>query len=290
MLALGEREVRYHNLPPMTQSIIATLIIVFTFLVTYQGEKDRWFKEEYLFWTDGILMRKEYIRLLSSGFLHSGWWHFGFNMFALFSFSYSLEYVFGMTNFALIYFASLIGGSLLALYFHRNHGDYKALGASGAVSGVVMASIVLFPEGEIGFILIPFGIKSWIFGTLYILISIFGIKTQAGNIGHDAHLGGAIIGTLMVCALRPELAIANWWIVLLILLPCAVFLCLVVKNPAVLFIDGYWGEEVHTIKTYKIPRKKKATLDELLDKISREGIDGLSAREKALLEEYQRDL
>jgi len=244
----------------MSQSIIATLIIIATFLATYQGEKDRSFKEDYLFWTDGILIRKEWVRLLSSGFLHSGWWHFGF--------SYSLEYVFGMANFALIYFASLIGGSLLALYFHRNHGDYRALGASGAVSGVVMASIVLFPEGEIGFILIPIGIKSWIFGAAYILISIFGIKTQAGNIGHDAHLGGAIVGTLMVCALRPELAVENWWIVLLILVPCAIFLYLVVKNPAILFIDGYWGEEVHTLKTYKMPKKKKASLDELLDKIS----------------------
>lgn len=274
----------------MTQSIIAIIIIVFTFLATYQGEKDQWFKEDYLFWTDGILIHREWYRLLTSGFLHSGWWHFGFNMFALYSFSYSLEYVFGMANFALIYFAALIGGSLLALYFHRNHGDYKALGASGAVSGVIMASIVLMPEGEIGFILIPFGIKSWIFGAVFILVSIFGIKTQAGNIGHDAHLGGAIVGTLMVCALQPELAIRNWWVVLLILVPCAIFLYMVVKNPAMLFIDGYWGEEVDTLKTYKMPKKKKASLDELLDKISREGIDSLSSNEKKLLDEYQQNL
>jgi len=68
---------------------------------------------------------------------------------------------------------------------------------------------------------------------------------------------------------RPELAVDNWWIVLLILVPCAIFLYLVVKNPAILFIDGYWGEEVHTLKTYKM---------------------SLSAKEQGWLEEYQRGM
>ncbi len=271
----------------MSQSIIATIIIVATFLATYQGEKDRWFKEEYLFWTDGILIRKEWQRLLTSGFLHSGWWHFGFNMVTLFSFSYALEYVFGMAQFALIYFASLLGGSLLALYFHRNHGDYKALGASGAVSGVIMASIVLMPTADLYFFFIPYGIPSWLLGAVFIAVSIFGIKAQADNIGHDAHLGGAIIGTLIACALKPQLAVDHWWVVLMIIVPCSIFMYLVIKNPAMLFIEGYWGEEVHSIKTYKFSQKKKPSLDELLDKIRANGIKSLSAKERKWLKEYQ---
>jgi membrane associated rhomboid family serine protease len=274
----------------MSQSIIATLIIIATFLTTYQGEKDRWFKEEYIFWTDGILIRKEWQRMFTSGFLHSGWWHFGFNMVTLFSFSYSLEYVFGMANFTLIYFASLLGGSLLALYFHRNHGDYKALGASGAVSGVIMASIVLMPSADLQLLFIPYGIPAWVLGAVFIAVSIFGIKAQADNIGHDAHLGGAIVGTLMACALKPQLAIDHWWVVLMIIVPCSVFIYIVVKNPAILFIEGYWGEEVHAIKTYKLKSKKKLSLDELLDKINAGGIESLSSKEKKLLDEYQKDM
>lgn len=274
----------------MDQSIIASLIIFATFLATYQGQKEYSFKEEYLFWTDGILIHKEYQRLITSGFLHGGWWHFGFNMVTLLSFSYGLEYVFGMANFTLIYFTSLLGGSLLALYFHRNHGEYKALGASGAVSGVIMASVVMMPTADLEFFFIPYGMPNWLFGAVFILVSIFGIKAQADNIGHDAHLGGAIVGTLMACVLKPELIAENWWVVLMIIVPCSVFLYLVVKNPAMLFIDNYWGEEVHNIKTSIREKKRKPSLDELLDKIREGGVNSLSSKEKKILEEYQRDL
>ena len=276
----------------MDQSIIAPIIIFLTFLVTYRGEKEYGFKEEYLFWTDGILIRKEYYRMFTKGLLHSGWWHFGFNMFALFVFSYSLEVTFGYVNYILVYIAALFGSSLLTLYFHRNHGDYRSLGASGAVSGIIMASVVLFPQGEIGFILIPVGIKSWIFGAAYILISIFGIKNQVGNIGHEAHLGGAIVGILAACVLEPQSALNNWWVVLLLLVPCAVFLFLAVRNPAILFIEGYWGEEVADLRENVRTRKRKSqpTLDDLLDKIRENGYDSLSNQDKKLLDEYQRKL
>ncbi|TXF87607.1 rhomboid family intramembrane serine protease [Neolewinella aurantiaca] len=274
----------------MSQSIIATLIIAVTFLATYQGEKDRAFKEEYIFWTDGILIRKEWQRLITSGFLHSGWWHFGFNMVTLFSFSYWLELAFGLVNFTLIYFASLLGGSLLALYFHRNHGDYKALGASGAVSGVVMASIVMMPNADLEFFFIPYGIPAWVIGIVFILVSIFGVKAQADNIGHDAHLGGAIVGTIMACALKPQLAIDNWWMVLLIIIPCSVFMYIVIKNPAVLYVENYWGEEVHNLKTYKFTKKEKPSLDELLDKIREGGVKSLTSKERKLLDEYQKNM
>ena len=118
--------------------------------------------EDSEFHVDKILINKEYRRLLSSGFLHVNWLHFAFNMIALASFSLSLEHLLGLQKFILLYFCSLIGGNLLALYIHRNHGDYRAVGASGAISGVVLASIILFPEGEISLILLPYGIKSWI--------------------------------------------------------------------------------------------------------------------------------
>ena len=158
--------------------------------------------------------------LFSSGFLHTSWWHFGFNMIALTSFSWSLEMLFGVWKFLFIYFASLIGGGLLALYIHRNHGDYSAVGASGAISGVIMSSILLFPTVPIHFIFMPpeLGVPGWFFGLLFILVSIFGIKKQIGNIGHEAHLGGAITGTTITLFFIPFEQI-NWWVTAALILP-----------------------------------------------------------------------
>ena len=274
------------------QSIVGTLILLITGMVTYHGFRNPKYMEDHLFHVDRILIAKEYKRILSSGFLHANWIHFGFNMLALISFSLSLEIVFGVWQYALIYFASLIGGSLLSLYIHRNHGDYRALGASGAISGVIMASIVLFPNSDISFILLPFSIKNWVFGVLFIAISIFGIKSNAGVIGHDAHFGGAIVGVLTALALKPFLFAANWWIALLILIPSIVFLILIIRNPAVLMIDNYWGETVKKVRqkpTFTKPNKEKS-LNEILDKIKTHGIDSLTDAERQTLDNLKNDL
>ena len=125
----------------ISQGIVGTLILIFTGLVTYLGLSRSSYQNEYKLDVDKILIDKQYYRLLPSGFLHVGWLHFAFNMGALLSFSFSLELVFGIKNFLLVYFLSLLGGNLFALYVHRNHGDYTAVGASGAVSGVISSFI-----------------------------------------------------------------------------------------------------------------------------------------------------
>lgn len=271
-------------------SVVGTLIAIITGLTTYKGLRDYGFQETYLFDVDKILIDKEYRRLWSSGFLHANWLHYGFNMAALLSFSFSLEFVFGTGKFLLLYFASMMGGSLLALWIHRNHGDYRALGASGAISGVIFSSIVLFPESKIGFVILPFEIKSWIFGLLYMLVSIWGIKSKRDNIGHEAHLGGAIIGVLITILFNPKIALDHWWVVLLILVPVTAFLVLIVRNPAVLLVDHYWGENVEMLKNWK-PKETDSRLsheeelDTLLDKINKHGMHSLSKKEKDRLKE-----
>ena len=229
-------------------SVLGTVMLILTGLVTYKGFRDRHFFEEYLFAVDPILIDGEYRRLLTSGFLHVNWIHFGFNMIALLSFSFSLEVLFGLPKLASLYFASLIGGNLLALYIHRFHGDYRAVGASGAISGVVLSSVILFPESSISFVIIPIEIKSWVFGLLFILISIFGIKSQRDNIGHEAHLGGAVIGILLTPFFAPAFLQINWTLFFVLLLPVLAFLLLVIRNPAVLMISHYWGEQVEAIR------------------------------------------
>ncbi|MDX1941132.1 MAG: rhomboid family intramembrane serine protease [Saprospiraceae bacterium] len=282
-----------------TTGTVGTILMILTLFISYKGFKDHRFFEDYLFEVDKILMRKEYKRLFTSGFLHADWIHFGFNMIALLSFSWSLELMFGHLKFLFLYFGSMLGGSLLALWVHRNHGDYRAIGASGAISGVIMSSIILFPQGSISLIFIPIPIKSWLFGLLFILISIFGIKNKRDNIGHEAHLGGAITGVLITLIIAPWVLKENWWIVLAILIPVTAFLMLIVRNPAVLMVDNYWGENVKSvqkrtakIRSIKSPSRKdkEKELDELLEKIRKHGMNNLSKKEKERLDELKDDL
>ncbi len=272
-------------------SAAGILLLIANGLFTYQGLRHSRFMEDYCFEIDGILIGKQYKRLITSGFLHVNWLHFIFNMVALMSFSDVLELEFGIAQFFGLYFLSLLGGSLLALYIHRHHGDYSAVGASGAVSGVVLAFIVLYPYSKVSLIFLPIGITSWIFGVLYILVSILGVKTRKGNIGHEAHLGGAVTGVLVAVALAPDQVV--WWVVFAVVLPTVLFLILVVRNPAILLLEDYWG-------SFKRPQRrarmsvtkasKQEMLDRLLEKIRKQGIEGLSKKERELLEKLKNDL
>jgi membrane associated rhomboid family serine protease len=266
------------------QSTIGTLLLIFTGLTTYKGLMDDYYQEKYLFYVDGILMRKEYHRLWTSGFLHSGWLHFGFNMLALIGFSFSLEMEMGWWKFILIYASSLLGGNLLALYIHRHHGNYRALGASGAISGIVLSSIILYPEGQISMVLLPLEMPSWLFAIFFVLISIFGIKSQDGLIGHEAHLGGALTGILVTLLLKPSAIITQWWIILLVVVPILAFLILIVRKPEVLLINNYWGTARATVRS-KL-EEPEVTLDYLLDKIRKKGIESLTKKERDMLDGF----
>jgi len=270
---------------------IGALLAIFLMLSSYKGFRDREFTEEYIFDVDRILIDKEYRRLISSGFLHGGWFHLIFNLIALLSFSKEIELLFGIVNYLILYFVSLIGGNLLALYIHRNHGDYRALGASGAISGVVFAAVVLHPESSISFVLIPIEIPSWFFGLAFVLISILGIKKQQDNIGHDAHLGGAIVGIIITIVLYPAILKTNLWIIALLLVPSLFFLVLLVRNPNILLIDHYWGEGLAKVKSAWANRQQEPQIDPeeelnlLLEKIGKNGISSLSRKERKRLDQ-----
>ena len=269
-----------------TESIVGTLILILTGLITFKGLNDRAYQKHYMFDIDMILIDKQYYRLFSSGFLHANWIHFIFNMLALVTFAISVEKLMGYTSFLLIYFLSMLGGSLLSLFIHRNHGDYMAVGASGAISGVVAASIVLFPEGKIGLILLPFEFTSWMFGLAFVLISILGIKSQKDNIGHEAHLGGIITGILLTAIIRPSTLIENWWVAMVLLIPVLAFFVLIYRRPDIM-ITNKWNLSAPTIK---MPKKEEKSMDYLLDKINRQGIDSLTNAERKLLDKYRENM
>lgn len=271
-------------------SPIGLILIVVNALATYQGFRDHRFFERYMFEVDGILVRKEWDRLLTSGFLHVNWLHFLFNMYALYSFSASLELLLTPVEYLALYFGSLLGGNLLALYMHRHHGDYSAVGASGAVSGIVFAAIALFPGIEVGFIFLPVGIPGWLFGLLYVLFSIYGMKSQRDNIGHDAHLGGGLVGLLIAVALQPFSLKYNYVPILAILLPAAALLWLLVNRPHWMLLPDFkfGGKNRNFTPDDQYNARRKAELrelDQLLEKINRKGMKSLTEREKERLKE-----
>lgn len=269
-------------------SVIGTIIIILTCLFSYKGFMDTRFFDHYIFQVDKILVGKEYRRMISSGFLHADWIHLAFNMSSLYAFSASLEDDLGTLNYILIYFASLLGGSLFSLFVHRHHGDYSAIGASGAVCGVVFASIALYPSIEIG--ILGFYMPSWLYALLFISISVWGIKSQASNIGHDAHLGGALIGLLVAVALRPETLVYNYWIILGISLPTIAFILLLIRKPDILLRDNFLskkqGFETFEDKYNTQRLNKEKEVNRLLDKIRKKGVNSLTAEEKMFLDKY----
>lgn len=275
--------------------IIGLLLIIANFIFSYKGFKDLSFFDSYKFEVDKVFINKEYKRLITSGFLHVSWPHLIFNMFSLFAFSGLLESQIGGLSFLMIYFGSLIGGDLLALFVHKHHGDYSSVGASGAVCGVIFASIALFPDLGIGMFGLPFSIPSWIYGIIYVLYSIYAIKSKNDNVGHEAHLGGALIGMILAILIQPTALIQNYLIILLITIPTIVFIYLILTKPQILLIDNYYFkshkkyEDIdHQYNEERAKRQKE--LDVLLDKISKKGIESLSKHEKQKLDEYSKKI
>jgi membrane associated rhomboid family serine protease len=264
------------------------MILITNVLVSYLGFKDRKFFQKFAFEIDPILIGKDFKRLITSGFLHVGWTHLLFNMITFYFFSYSLEVLLGKANFLMIYFASLLGGNLLSLFIHRNHADYSAVGASGAVCGLIFASIALYPGMDIGLIFLPVYIPGWIFGLLFVLFSVYGIKTQRDNIGHDAHLGGGLVGMLVAIALYPQILSLNTVPILAVLIPASTFLFILAYRPELLYIQIFRNkrgfqtveDRYHTAK-----KSREIELNELLDKIQKSGIDSLTKRERERLRE-----
>ena len=158
--------------------------------------------------------RKEWYRFFSYGLVHGDWMHLFINMFVLYSFGDVVEqfYSFHFQLKAYAYFLLLyIGGIAFSTLFdygkYKNDISYNAVGASGAVSAIVFASIILFPAGKIFLFFIPIGIPSPIFGLLYLVYSAYMAKKGKDNIGHSAHFWGAIYGVIFTIAIKPEFAL-----------------------------------------------------------------------------------
>jgi len=157
-----------------------------------------------------IKNKKQWYRFFSYALVHSGWMHLIINMYVLWSFGDKVEYVLknnfglqGILYYALLYVGSIIFSTLFDFRKHKDDPYYNAVGASGAVSAVVFASILLYPSGSIFIFPIPFPLPSWVFGIAYLIYSAYMGKKGQDNIGHNTHFWGAVFGIIFTVIALP---------------------------------------------------------------------------------------
>tara|TARA_B100000767_G_C19774129_1_gene541669 strand:- start:3852 stop:4499 length:648 start_codon:yes stop_codon:yes gene_type:complete len=178
------------------------LLIVINILISLKGFKDIKFFNQFKFNVAAVKRGQSY-RIISSAFLHVDYSHLGFNMFTLYLFGDQALAGLGIINFMILYVASLISGNLFALYFHKDELFYSAVGASGAIMGILYATILMYPEMKLALFIFPIPLPGYIFGIGYLIYTLFGMKNQLDNIGHTAHFGGAISGIITTLILAP---------------------------------------------------------------------------------------
>ena len=267
------------------QAVYTIAIIVLTLGISVLGFRDPAFTEKFIFSPIEVLAGKQYYRLVTSAFLHADWNHLLGNMVSLYLFGSLMESFVGSGKFLLIYFAAIVGGSLLSLWLHRNH-DYRAYGASGGVCGMIFGYIALFPTGTIlAHFFIP--IPAWVYGILFLIVSAASLR-RVDNVGHDAHIGGAVIGLWVTGALQPWAVRENWkWFILLSVISITLFAYLI-KNPLFLPLSSFvpdWARRKNNPRETPTHRLEALSVDAVLDKISREGMDSLASEERQLLEQ-----
>ena len=179
--------------------IIITCIISF---ITFNNEE---IKSNLVFSPYQYLNYKKWWILISHGFIHADFLHLFFNMYVLYIFGPTLEFYFinsselGGFYYIGFYLLGIIFSTLPSIFKHKNNPSYNSLGASGAVSSVVFAYIIIYPLRELGLILIPgLFLPGFIFGIFYLLAEHYLSKKQYSNIAHDAHISGSLFGVFFI--------------------------------------------------------------------------------------------
>lgn len=192
-------------------SPVLLIIIAATAIISYFAFSNQALFEKYKFNVGAILRNKEYVRLISAGFLHADFMHLLFNMMTLYFFGPIVIDVFGAFGFLLVYFGSILLGNVFSLYLYKNQSWYSAIGASGGVSGILFTSIAMIPDLGIYIFFIPIAVPGYLFGLGYFAYSVYMMLNPKphDNVGHAAHLGGAFFGLVYAIAIQPERALHN---------------------------------------------------------------------------------
>lgn len=195
--------------------MITYLIIAITVIVSIIGFSNRALFYKWSLSPYNIVRKKEWYRIITHAFLHGDYTHLFVNMLVLWSFGTSIERTFASLhnqgyienfnlNFLLLYFGAIIFSSIPDLLTRRNQYSYNSIGASGAVSAVLFASIFFNPWGKIYFFAV-LPIPSILFGVLYFAYESYMDKRGGDNINHKAHMWGALYGIVFLIAMEPKI-------------------------------------------------------------------------------------
>ena len=205
-------------------SLVTLAVIVVNVLISFKGFSDQTFFNKYKFNVADIKNGSKF-QIFTSGFLHVDPGHLFVNMLTLYFFANVVIYGIGAPAFLIIYLGSLLLGNLLSYYFHKNDLNYTAVGASGAVMGILYSAILLQPDMTLGlFFIIP--VPAYVFGIGYLFYTIYGMKRRADNIGHDAHFGGAAGGYFLTILFAPWVFESHLLMVILLAIPILILFLL----------------------------------------------------------------
>jgi membrane associated rhomboid family serine protease len=189
---------------------ITIILIIVTAIISIQAFNQASFMQKLIFNPYVIHHNREWYRFLSSGFLHADWIHLLLNVFVLFSFGSVVQkyyaYFFGSAGnylFVLLYLSSIIAANASTYYAQKNNPSYNSLGASGAVSSVVFASILFQPTAKI-YLYGLIGIPGYLAGIAYLIYSQYSSKNGKDNINHEAHFYGAVYGVVFTLVFKPS--------------------------------------------------------------------------------------
>jgi membrane associated rhomboid family serine protease len=181
----------------------ALIILVVTLIVSVIGLASPRVIERCLLRPYLIARGTGYAGLLTSGFVHASVGHMLFNLITFYSFAFRLERVIGSFRFVALYACALLVSGLGTCFKHRNDPAYASLGASGAILGVLFASIVYFPRQSLFILPLPIPIPAPLFAVGYLAFSWYSSRMNRGQINHDAHIFGALTGLAFVLLTDP---------------------------------------------------------------------------------------
>ncbi|HSB94201.1 MAG TPA: rhomboid family intramembrane serine protease [Flavitalea sp.] len=180
---------------------ITTIIIIINVLVSLAAMNNGRLMDQLIFYPPAITHDKQYYRFFTSGFIHADYAHLIFNMISLYAFGGMVEsgfnQIFGESGrllYLLMYMLALPASLIPTFAKNRTNSYYRSLGASGAVSAVIFAGLLMTPQAGVGMYFIPVYIPGFVFGPLYLIISAYLDRKGGSNINHSAHIWGALFG------------------------------------------------------------------------------------------------
>jgi membrane associated rhomboid family serine protease len=187
---------------------ITLTIIIVTSIITLTGFRNGKVVDDLIFWPPAISKKHQYYRFITCGLIHADYMHLIFNMVTLYFFGTFMEAHYqgelGLQKwyYLALYIGALIVSNIPTYIKHRNDYNYRSLGASGAVSAVLFAFILLHPWQRI--IVLVFPVPAIIYGGLFLFYSAYMSRKGGDHINHDAHFYGALFGILFTIAVRPD--------------------------------------------------------------------------------------